>query len=117
MFMKTVMKLIVTIVAMICATTLIWAQTANGRLVGTVQSPDGVVAGATLVITDNLTHKERTVTTNSEGSFIVSNLDVGIYTVKVSATGFNTVVATDLKIDVGQEYTLNPKLTVGNVTA
>jgi len=75
------------------------------------------LAGATLVITDDLTHKERTVTANSEGSFIISNLDVGTYTVKVSASGFNTYIATNLKIDVGQEYTLNPKLTVGNVTA
>src|SRR5215813_1163276 len=114
---NTGMKISVTIWAVVCAALLTCAQTATGRLVGTVQGPDGVVAGAKLVITDNLTRKERVITANGEGSFIVSNLDVGTYTVKVSAAGFNTYVATDLKIDVGKEYTLNPKLTVGNVTA
>src|SRR5262245_4086536 len=114
---KTGMKISVTLWAVACAALLTCAQTATGRLIGTVQGPDGVVAGAKLVITDNLTHKERVITANGEGSFIASNLDVGIYTIKVSAAGFNTYVATDLKIDVGKEYTLNPKLTVGNVTA
>src|SRR5262245_30259906 len=113
---KTGMKISVTIWAVVCAALLTYAQTATGRLVGTVQGPDGVVAGAKLVITDNLTRKERVITANGEGSFIVSNLDVGTYTIKVSAAGFNTYVATDLKIDVGKEYTLNPKFTVGNVT-
>lgn len=93
------------------------AQTATGRLLGTVQGPDGVIAGATLTITDNLTQRELTATANGEGSFTVANLNPGTYTVKVAAPGFKTFVASDLKIDVGKDYTLNPKLEVGDVTA
>ena len=32
-----------------------FAQTTSGRLVGTVNSPDGVIAGATVVVRDNRT--------------------------------------------------------------
>lgn len=93
------------------------AQTSTGRLIGTVQGPDGVVAGATLTITDKLTQREITTTTNGEGAFVVANLNPGLYNVKITAPGFKTLVASDLKIDVGKDYTLNPKLEVGELSA
>lgn len=91
------------------------AQTASGRLVGTVSGPDGVLAGATVVVTDNQTKQSRTVTTNSQGAFIFPQLDVGSYSVSVSASGFKTYTANDVKIDVGKEYDLNPVLEVGEI--
>ncbi len=89
----------------------------SGRMIGTVQGPDGAIAGANLVITDNLTKKEITATTDGQGTFSVANLNVGLYTVKVTATGYKTFIATDVKIDTGQQYTFSPKLAVGDVTA
>ena len=91
------------------------AQSNTGRLVGTVSGPDGVIPGATVVVTDNQTNKEQTVITSGEGSFTVPQLDPGTYTVKITAQGFRTFIATDLKIDVGKEYSLNPTLEVGNI--
>ena len=38
-----------------------FAQTTAGLLVGTVSSPDGVIAGATIVVKDNQTRREQTV--------------------------------------------------------
>ncbi len=90
------------------------AQSNVGRLLGTVSSPDGVVAGATITVTDNQTKRERTLTSSSEGSFTLPQLEVGTYTVKVSAPGFKTYTATDVKIDVGREYSLNMTLAVGD---
>jgi hypothetical protein len=84
-------------------------------LVGTVSGPDGVIAGATVTITDNQTGRERTVVTNAEGAFIFPQLEVGTYTLKVTAQGFKTFTATDLKIDVAREYSLNVTLEVGGV--
>lgn len=110
------MRPIVVLLALIALSGVsVFAQ--SGRLLGTVQSPDGVIAGAQLVITDNLTKKEITVTTNGQGSFSIANLNIGLYTVKVTAPGYKTFIATNVKIDVGQEYTFNPKLEVGEVTA
>ena len=92
-----------------------FAQTTAGRLVGTVSSPDGVIAGATIVVKDDLTQREQTVSGKEDGTFAFPQLEAGTYTVTVTAPGFKTFVATELKIDVGREYSLNPTLEVGGV--
>lgn len=95
---------------------LVSGQTTTGRLVGTVTEANGaVIPGASVVITDTKTGKERTVTANSDGGFTVPLLDVGVYTVKVSSTGFKSTVYT-VTIQVGQEYSLAVQLEVGQVT-
>ncbi|HEX8851934.1 MAG TPA: carboxypeptidase regulatory-like domain-containing protein, partial [Pyrinomonadaceae bacterium] len=93
-----------------------FAQTTTGRLVGTVSGPDGVLPGATIVVKDNQTGKEQTLTAQEDGTFTFPQLEVGTYTVTITQQGFKTYIATDLKIDVGREYSLNPTLEVGGVT-
>src|SRR5215813_2984302 len=92
------------------------AQVSTGTLVGTVvDQNDASVAGATVEVTDNATGKVRTVQASSEGTFTVPQLDVGTYTVKVTAQGFKTFTATELKIDVGRPYSLAITLEPGGV--
>ena len=91
------------------------AQSNTGRLVGIVSSPDGAIPGATVVVTDNQTGREKTITTSDVGAFTVPLLDPGTYTVKVTATGFKTFTASDVKIDTGREYSLTVTLEVGNI--
>ncbi|MDQ6785491.1 MAG: carboxypeptidase-like regulatory domain-containing protein [Acidobacteriota bacterium] len=93
------------------------AQTTSGRLSGTVQGPDGAVPGATVTATDNATGKATTVTADESGNFVIPQLEFGTYTVVVSSAGFSTFTAQQVKIDVGREYTLEPKLVVGDVSA
>ncbi len=92
------------------------AQSQTGNLVGTVSDASGVIQGATEVVTDNQTGKERTVTSGDSGGFTLSQLNVGTYTVKVTAVGHKTFTATDLKIDVNKDYTLNANLEIGNIS-
>jgi Carboxypeptidase regulatory-like domain len=92
-----------------------FGQSASGRLVGTVSGPDGVLANASIVVTDNQTKQSHTVSTNAQGAFIFPQLDVGSYSVIISAAGFKTFTATDVRIDVGKEYALNPTLEVGEI--
>lgn len=93
------------------------AQSTSGRLSGTVSGPDGALPGATVTATDNKTGKEYTVTTNEEGFYNFPQLEFGTYTIRITATGFKTLVANELKIDVGREATLSPILEIGDVTA
>ncbi|HWS86287.1 MAG TPA: TonB-dependent receptor [Pyrinomonadaceae bacterium] len=92
-----------------------FAQTTTGDLVGTVSGPDGVIAGATVTVIDDQTKRERTVQSSADGTFSVPQLEPGVYTVKITAPGFKTFNATQLKIDAGRPYTLNPTLEVGGV--
>ena len=87
----------------------------TGRLVGTVSGPDGVITGATVNITDNQTGRKRTVAANGEGAFAVPQLEAGVYTVEITASGFKTFTVNEVKIDVGREYSLNPTLEVGQI--
>lgn len=93
----------------------VMAQTTTGRLSGTVSGPDGVLPGATIIATDAKTGKELTVTANGDGTYLFPQLEFGTYTVKVTASGFKTYVANEVKIDVGRDYTLSPTLEIGNV--
>jgi hypothetical protein len=92
-----------------------FSQGSTGSLVGTVSGPDGLIPGASVTVTDNQTKKERIVLTNGEGSFTLSQLEFGVYTVKVTSPGFKTYAATDLKIDAGREYSLNTTLEIGSI--
>lgn len=87
------------------------AQTARGRVVGTVTDADGnVVAGATVTATNQGTNFKRTATTSSAGTFAVVELPPGVYTVTVEASGFKrgaatveVVIARDTKTDFALE--------------
>jgi Carboxypeptidase regulatory-like domain len=89
------------------------AQTSTGRLVGTVASSDGVISGANVTVTDDKTGKGRSVVTAGDGTFTVPQLEVGTYTVKITANGFKTFTATSVKIDIGREYSMVATLEVG----
>jgi Carboxypeptidase regulatory-like domain len=92
------------------------AQRPAGSLSGNVVDASGAaVAGATITVTDNATNRSQTVQTSSQGTFSVPQLEFGAYTVTVTAAGFKTYTATQLKIDVGREYSLNIVLEPGAV--
>jgi hypothetical protein len=108
------MRITAIIFAVLSFAALAAGQT-TGRLTGTVSGPDGVIPGATVLVRDNQTGREVTVQASSDGSFTVPQLEFGTYTVTVTASGFKTYTANDLKIDIGREYTLNPTLEVGGI--
>ncbi|HKS28919.1 MAG TPA: TonB-dependent receptor [Pyrinomonadaceae bacterium] len=112
------MKKILWVMLALCALAFpVIAQTNTGRLVGTVSDPSGVIPGATVVVTDNKTGKERTVVASDDGSFNVPQLDAGTYTVRITAQGHKGFTASEVKIDTGREYSLNAVLEVGDVSA
>lgn len=94
------------------------AQAQNsGRLTGTVLDPsEGAVPDAKVLILNQDTGAQFTASTNAAGSFALSPLDPGGYTVRVTASGFHTAEIKDVKIDVGKEYSLPPiRLQLGEV--
>src|SRR5687768_7057014 len=96
---------------------LTFAQGTTGSLSGTVSGPDGVLPGATVTATDTKTGREQTVTTNEEGAYRFTQLEFGTYTIRVTATGFKTLVANEQKIDVGRAANLSPILEIGDISA
>ena len=110
------MKYAFTLLTLILLVGTVFGQVSTGSLVGTVVDQNGgAVAGATVEVTDNATSKVRTVQATTDGTFTVPQLDVGTYTVKVTAQGFKAFTATELKIDVGRPYSLAVTLEPGGV--
>jgi len=91
------------------------AQTSTtGSIAGAVTDQTGaVVAGAEVVIKNNGTSAENTVTTTDNGTFNVPSLATGSYTVTVKVAGFKQVVVTDVKVDVAKASTINVQLEIG----
>ena len=112
--MKKILWLLVVIV--IAASSAL-AQLTSSNLIGTVAGPDGgLIPGATVVVKGDQSGTAITTTTSSAGEFKVPNLDIGTYTVTVTATGFKTFVANKVKIEISKDYSLAARLEVGDVT-
>ncbi len=110
------MKLRLLVVFILLATTLLVGQTFRGTILGSVTDPSGaVVAGATIKIRNMGTGQERTTTTSADGSYNVSELPIGTYSVTVSQTGFKTFIATGVTVDVATERRVDASLKTGQV--
>lgn len=91
------------------------AQQTTSEIRGTVVDGAGApVGGATVTITDSRTGTTRSVRTQPNGQFQVSNLEVGgPYEVRVRAPGFSTQSIDDVFIDLGNRSTLRISLNSG----
>jgi hypothetical protein len=94
------------------------AQELAATLTGTVTDASGaVVSGATIVVHSTETGADvRNVTTSSSGSFNITNLPAGRYTVTVNNAGFQTYVAKDVILNVAEKHTLDVQLNAGQVS-
>lgn len=110
-------RMIFATLALCIFATLALSQSTTGRLLGTVSGPDGLLPGATVTVTDGQTGRTQTTISNDSGAYSFERLTFGTYVVKVTAAGFKTYEAIDVKVDVNRDYTLNPLLEVGDVSA
>jgi len=101
------------IVALCVLPSFLLAQVNQARLIGTVTDQSGgVIAGATVTVTDVQKNVSRTLTTDSAGEYVAPNLDPGTYAVRVESRGFKTFTRDGMQLGVGQDarvdFTLQP---------
>ena len=86
----------------------------TGSITGTVADPTGaVIPGIAVVISNQETGQQRTVSTNADGTFVCPDLPPGTYQVEIHAAGFAPLQEGGLKLAAGQTLTLNLKLELG----
>lgn len=76
-----------------------------------------VVAGASVEAVNTATSVALAVTTNSDGLYVFTELQPGIYRLSVTQTGFQTAVKETVELNVNARASENFKLTVGEITA
>ena len=92
-----------------------WAQ-ATAELNGRVTDSSGaVLPGVTVTATQTATGLVRSVATDGDGNYIISNLPTGPYRLEVSLQGFKSYVQTGLVLTVGATPTVNAVLELGSL--
>jgi hypothetical protein len=88
------------------------AQQAQGELRGQVADEfGGLIVGATVTLT-NAAGVARSITTNSDGSYLFSGIAPGRYIMRVEARGFSAYESADVEVKTGSREPLNIRLSV-----
>ena len=92
----------------------LFSQGNQGRITGTITDQSGgVIAGATVTVTDVQRGVSRTLTTGDAGEYNAPNLLPGTYAVRAEAKGFKTVERQDILLEVGKEVRVDLSLQPG----
>ncbi len=83
----------------------------QARVTGSVRDQaNAIIPNATITVKNEKTGEERTSTSNTEGSFTITNLKPSLYTIKASAANFAVSTYSSVELVVGQELTLEVEL-------
>ena len=87
----------------------------EATIIGTVTDPTGAaVPNAPIALTNAGTGLVRNTVTNSDGQYVVPDLAIGSYTIRVTATGFKATEQKNVVLAVGDRTRLDFKLQVGS---
>ena len=109
-------------VLMICMTALCFSPLAFGQAIGsfsgTVTDKSGSsIAGASVTVTSQGTGLTRDAKTDDTGHYIVTNLPVGMYTIRVQFQGFQPAEAKDLRLQIDEAREVNFSLNPASVSS
>jgi hypothetical protein len=99
-------------------TTGVFGQGLTGQISGTVQDPTGsAIVGAEVTVTNLNTATVRSVTTDSTGAFVITQLLPGTYSMNVTAAGFRQFVQRQIPVSANERVTLAAiSLALGEIT-
>ncbi len=116
-FVRSIRPLMVAVLLVICGTLLLAQSTTDGAIGGTVFDTHGaVVAKAKVVVHNNGTNAEKSITTDDSGYYRVTNLQSGTYTVTIKQQGFAPYKAEQVIVQVGSVTEVSPRLGVSATT-
>lgn len=85
-------------------------QSNKATIVGTTKDPnDALVTGAKVTIINNATGVVREAESGEDGTFTVTNLEPGSYTITVNASGFQTVTFESVQVETNARLPLDVK--------
>ena len=100
------------LLASICFSVAVFAQTGNSNLSGQVTDPSGAAIPAATVTLTGPDHSTQTAQTNEQGRYTFHNLAPGAYSVQISSQGFSTFTKTGVQVAAGHPQVVNAQLVV-----
>jgi carboxypeptidase family protein len=115
------LRVLTVIVAVSLMSVPLLSQSSQGTIQGAIfDQTRGAIPGATVTVTDVARGVTRTLTTDSVGAYVATNLTPGTYTVRGEAKGFQNIERTGVLVEVGQnirvDLTLQPGAQTQTVT-
>lgn len=114
----TLRRLSAVITIIVVCSSFVFAQVSSlSSISGSVADPTGaVVAGAVVTVKNNATNAEFKATTASNGTFSIPALNLGLYTVTVSARGFKQALVNNVQLESGTPASVRVTLEVGDTS-
>lgn len=108
------MKTLLCVLCILCAAASLPAQTFRGGIQGTVADATGhSVADALVTVNNEETGLTRTSKTSSAGTYFISELPIGTYSVKVEKTGSRQQTLKGIKVEVSSNQRVDFQLKPG----
>ena len=103
------------VAALVCASSA-GAQVRSAEIAGTVTDESGgTLPGVTVTALHVDTGQVRSTVTESGGTYVITALPVGTYTVRAELGGFNTVVFEAIRLEIGQFARVDVRMQVASV--
>ena len=94
----------------------LYAQTSTGEFSGSVTDSSGaIIPHARVVATSVETGAAREVATDSNGSYVITFLQPGVYNVSAESQGFKKTVQNNVELRVNQRAEVSLQLQIGQV--
>jgi hypothetical protein len=94
-----------------------YGQVESGRFVGHITDAQGASVPHAMVKATNMgTNIVQTVLTDSTGNFVITPVAAGVYSLSVTATGFDTINAANIEVQVGQIVREDLELKIGETS-
>jgi hypothetical protein len=95
----------------------LFAASTKSTILGTATDATGaVIANATVIVRSQTTNFSNQATTNTEGDYVVPDLEPGAYTVTVQSAGFKQFIRTGVVLAVDQRLRVDAVLSVGEIS-
>src|SRR6185369_14572308 len=115
-FSKTFVGVLVVLSALFIVAPSSHAQVLYGSLTGNVSDPKSeAVPGAKVEVVSAATGATKTVETDDRGAFVLSDLQVGVYKMTISRSGFKTELKEEVRVDANKTLRLDAQLQVGEM--
>ncbi|MBZ5673223.1 MAG: carboxypeptidase-like regulatory domain-containing protein [Acidobacteriia bacterium] len=95
----------------------LFGQMNTGEIAGSVQDAlGGALPGATVVAEQAKTGQKFTTITNSSGQYLLAQLPIGTYSLKVNATNFKQSVVSNVEVHVGDSLRHDVTVQIGDAS-
>jgi hypothetical protein len=113
---KLPVSIMTLVLSIFCLAFSVSAQNVSTQVRGIVKDTnDAIVPGVTVTLIDTQTRKEQSVKSKDDGTFVITDVKVGTYSLTAEGAGFKKLQVSNIEAHVDQTISLNLTLEAGAI--